>query len=218
MASDQDSAAASALDPVSRVAEVLFGLIMVLTFTGTLSVTTAGREDIREMLAGAIGCNLAWGVIDALLFLLGCYTLRSRNTFLLKKLQGIADPAAGRELIAGELPEVMGEIFEESHIEHLRQGLLKVDPSKFGRLLKAPDYWAAFLVFALVFLAVFPVAIPFLLMQDPKTALRISNIIAIALMVGCGYTLAHYTGGKSWGMATALIGISVVFLTIHLGG
>jgi hypothetical protein len=53
------------LEPGERISEVLFGLIMVLTFTGSLSVAEAGREDIRTMLVGALGCNLAWGIIDA---------------------------------------------------------------------------------------------------------------------------------------------------------
>ena len=54
----------SVLDPIERISEVLFGLIMVLTFTGSLSVAEAGREDVRVMLLGALGCNLAWGIID----------------------------------------------------------------------------------------------------------------------------------------------------------
>ncbi len=57
------------LDPVERVSEVLFGLIMVLTFTGSLSVAKAGRDDIRTMLIGALGCNIAWGIIDGVLYL-----------------------------------------------------------------------------------------------------------------------------------------------------
>jgi hypothetical protein len=48
------------LAPIDRVSEVLFGLIMVLTFTGSLSVAEAGRDDVRTMLIGALGCNLAW--------------------------------------------------------------------------------------------------------------------------------------------------------------
>src|SRR5204862_345440 len=60
------------LDPIDRVSEVLFGLIMVLTFTGALSVAEAGREDVRTMLIGALGCNLAWGIIDGVLYLMGC--------------------------------------------------------------------------------------------------------------------------------------------------
>jgi hypothetical protein len=52
------------LEPTDRVSEILFGLIMVLTFTGSLSVAEAGRDDVRTMLIGALGCNLAWGIID----------------------------------------------------------------------------------------------------------------------------------------------------------
>ena len=50
------------LDPVDRASEILFGLIMVLTFTVSLNVTEAGRSDVRAMLVGALGCNLAWGL------------------------------------------------------------------------------------------------------------------------------------------------------------
>src|SRR4030095_1819511 len=45
------------LDPVERISEVLFGLIMVLTFTGSLSVAEAGRDDVRTMLICALGCE-----------------------------------------------------------------------------------------------------------------------------------------------------------------
>ena len=56
------------VDPPQRVAEVLFGLIMVLTFTCSLSIAEAGRDDVRTMLIGALGCNLAWGIIDGVFY------------------------------------------------------------------------------------------------------------------------------------------------------
>ena len=59
------------LDPLARASEVLFELIMVLTFTLSLNATAAGREDVSAMLIGALGCNLAWGIIDAVMFLRG---------------------------------------------------------------------------------------------------------------------------------------------------
>ena len=62
------------LEPVDRISEVLFGLIMALTFTCALSVANAGEEEVREMLVGALGCNLAWGVVDAVMYLLACLT------------------------------------------------------------------------------------------------------------------------------------------------
>ena len=59
-----------ALDPIDRISEVLFGLFMVLTFTGTLSVLDSGREQVRDMLVAAVGCNLAWGFVDGVMFVL----------------------------------------------------------------------------------------------------------------------------------------------------
>ena len=66
------------LEPIDRVSEGLFGLIMVLTFTGSLSVAEAGRSEVRTMLIGALGCNLAWGIIDGVLYLMGCMAEKGR--------------------------------------------------------------------------------------------------------------------------------------------
>jgi Trk-type K+ transport system membrane component len=51
---------ARVLDPIERVSEVIFGLLMAMTFIGSLSVATAGREEVRTMMITALGCNLAW--------------------------------------------------------------------------------------------------------------------------------------------------------------
>ena len=67
------------LDPVERHSEVLFGLIMALTFTCTLSVAEAGREEVRSMLAAAIGCNIAWGLVDAVMYVLNAIVARARE-------------------------------------------------------------------------------------------------------------------------------------------
>ena len=58
------------LEPMDRISEILFGLIMALTFTLTLGVITADRIQVRTMLLAALGCNLAWGIIDASVFLM----------------------------------------------------------------------------------------------------------------------------------------------------
>ncbi|HET7240737.1 MAG TPA: hypothetical protein VFI77_06240, partial [Gemmatimonadales bacterium] len=89
----------SVLSPVDRVSEVLFGLIMALTFTGTLSVATAERSEVREMLIGALGCNIAWGLVDAVMFLLAALAERGRNIAILREVRKAADPARARELI-----------------------------------------------------------------------------------------------------------------------
>ncbi len=64
------------LDPVARASEILFGVIMALTFTGTLSAATAAREEVRTLLVAMIGCNLAWGLVDGVMFLMQSMTER----------------------------------------------------------------------------------------------------------------------------------------------
>src|SRR6187401_3008488 len=61
------------LDPASSLGEVLFGLIMTLTFTlgAGLIIEDEGRAGARELLIAVIGCNVAWGIIDGALFLVG---------------------------------------------------------------------------------------------------------------------------------------------------
>src|SRR5215510_246300 len=76
------------LDPMDRISEVLFALIMVLTYTGTLSVATADHAEVRTMLIGALGCNLAWGLVDAVMYLLGVLAER-----------GPARPAGSRGML-----------------------------------------------------------------------------------------------------------------------
>ena len=83
------------LDPVARMSEILFGLIMALTFTGTLDVATAGNEDVRVLLVGTIGCNLAWGLVDGVMFLISTLTERGRNLVTVREVRAAAEPGAG---------------------------------------------------------------------------------------------------------------------------
>src|SRR3954469_8784229 len=95
------------LEPIDRVSEVLFGLIMVLTFTGSLSVAESGREDVRAMLIGALGCNLAWGIIDGILYLMGCLSAQGRNIRSLRALRKAGSPEQAHRVIAEGLPPIV---------------------------------------------------------------------------------------------------------------
>src|SRR5262245_26298523 len=136
------------LQPYERVSEVLFGLIMVLTFTGSLSVAEAGREDVRVMLIGALGCNLAWGIIDGMLYLMSCISDQGRSLRSWRALQGAASPAVAHRVIAGELPPMVAAALTPSEYESVRQRLLSAsEPPARPRLGKAE--WLGALAVAL---------------------------------------------------------------------
>ena len=46
------------LEPVERISEFLFGLIMVLVLTCTFNVRGANRGSVRTMMMGALGCDV----------------------------------------------------------------------------------------------------------------------------------------------------------------
>jgi VIT1/CCC1 family predicted Fe2+/Mn2+ transporter len=193
---------------------------MVLTFTGSLSAAESGRNEVRTMLIGALGCNLAWGVIDAIFYLMNILGYRGHGAVALRRLHRTTDPAEARALIAEALPPVLAAALEPQDFERLRERLATV-PDPAARVpLHRDDLRGALGVFLLVFLSTFPVVIPFLVMGDATLALRVSNGIAIVLLFGGGYALARYSGFHPWrtGLAMVAIGLALVGLTIALGG
>jgi len=207
------------LSPVDRVSEVLFGLIMALTFTGSLSVATADRSEVRSMLIGALGCNIAWGLVDAVMFLLATVTERGRNVTILKEVRSAPDPARARELILEALPPVVASTMQPQDVDVLRTRLAGVPiPGRF--LLTAADVRMSVAVFLLVFLATLPVALPFAFLQEAHRALRLSNAIALVMLFAGGFYLGHHAGRRPWlsGLIMLAIGVVLVWATIALGG
>jgi hypothetical protein len=208
------------LDPTERIAEVLFGLIMVLTFTGSLSVAQAGRDDVRAMLIGALGCNIAWGLIDAVLYLMACLGAQGYNLSVYRAVRSSSDPDASRQLIADTLPPVVASVLEPAVLERVRQRLLDLPAAPSRARLRAADWRGAVAVFLLVFLSTLPVVVPFLLVVDATRALRISNAIAVAMLCAAGMAYGRHIGQSSWrvGLSMVLLGSVLVTITIALGG
>ncbi len=219
MPSDLIKSSKHVLDPIDRVSEVLFGLIMVLTFTGSLSVAEAARDDVRAMLIGALGCNLAWGIIDAVLYLMGCLAEKGRGVTTLQALRKAADPGEAQRLIAAALPPVVASILEPAELEAMYLKLQQLPEPPRARL-GGDDWLGAIGVFLLVFLSTFPVVIPFVLMDNAVLALRASNAIAIALLFLTGFAYGRMTGHRPWavGFSMVLLGVLLVALAIALGG
>lgn len=208
------------LDPVDRASEIVFGLLMALTFTGSISVVTAGREEVRTMMGEALGCNLAWGLTDAVMYLVGIATERSRGVKLLARLRETKDTAAAHELIAGALPSRLGATAGPDVLELLRQGLLAAPEAPAPRLLGRDDFLGAFGVFLMVVLATFPVVVPFAVFDTTALALRVSNAVALVTLFAAGWTLGRYAGARPWlgGFVMAGLGTVLVGLIVALGG
>jgi VIT1/CCC1 family predicted Fe2+/Mn2+ transporter len=208
------------LDPIARTSEVVFGLIMALTFTGTLNAAEAGRADIRALLLGAIGCNIAWGLVDAVMYLVTSLTERGHDHVTVRAVREAGDPSVAHGVIAGAVSPVMARILTGADIEHVRQRILAL-PAAPGRPALTRDDWLGALgVFVLVVLSTFPLVIPFLVIDEPRVAVRTSHATALVMLFVCGVALARFGGYRPWvtGLSMVVLGAVLVAIAIALGG
>lgn len=208
------------LDPYSRISETLFGLIMVLTITGAVSAAEAGRLEIRTMLLSALGCNLAWAIIDAIMYLMNCLADRSRALVTLKAVRRAATSQQAQVLIASALPPLVASVLQPAEFEQIQQRLnqLPEPPTKAG--LNHRDYVGAAGVFLLVFLSTFPVVLPFIFIRNVFWALQCSRLVAILMLFLLGWAFGRCTDRHPWTMALlmVIIGMVLVALAMALGG
>jgi hypothetical protein len=212
------SASAAVLDPVDRSSEVLFGLIMALTFTATFEVATSGRADVRAMLIGALGCNVAWGFVDGVMFVVTRSIERHRFHSRIRAIQEAA-PAEAARLLASEIPDGWDRLLDPADHERLteraRKLVLSAPPG-----LSREDFRGGASVFLLVFLSTLPVALPFLLFENLFVAARVSNATGIAMLFWIGTRLGRHAGRRPWLVGLTMVGIGLLLsaAAIRLGG
>jgi hypothetical protein len=212
------------VDPVTSLGEILFGLIMTLTFTlgAGIIIEEEGREGARQLLIAVIGCNIAWGIIDGALYLVGELFDRGRLRRLGRHIRSASTPDAAAALVAGELDDLLVDVTSPGDRESLYRRIADNVRSKPGapNPVTGDDLRGAFMSFLLVVITSLPAAIPFMFMDDARLALRVSNAILLGLLFVTGYYWARYTLSKPWlvGFAFLAGGIVLVLAAIALGG
>jgi VIT1/CCC1 family predicted Fe2+/Mn2+ transporter len=207
------------LDPVERVSEMCFGLFMALTFVGAVSVL-GGGDSPHTMFAAALGCNLAWGLVDAVMYLVRTLTERGRHLSLAQTVRDHPDPAEGIKAMREVLPPSVGPMLEDRELELIRERYAKAanlpDRPRLGR----SDFIASVGIFLIVVATTFPVALPFVVMADGKVALLISRVLTAAMLFGGGFALGRYAGRNGWrtGFGMLALGVGLTVAIIALGG
>jgi VIT family len=212
------------LDPETSLAEILFGLIMTLTFTlgAGLIIEDEGREGARQLLIAVIGCNIAWGIIDGALYLVAQLFDRGRLRRLGRAIRQAPSKSAATDLVATELDPLLSDVLGPAESQALYGRIADNLIAKPARrtTITTEDWLGALMSFLLVVVSSIPAAIPFLLIDDARLALRVSNAVLVALLFFSGYWWARYTLSRPWIVGTAflLCGILLVLAAIALGG
>jgi len=209
------------LEPIERISEVLFGLIMVLTYTGTFRATSdTDSSAVRRMLLSALGCNLVWGIIDAIMYLMGCLAEKGRQLAIARAVRGAKDSDTAYRLITGAFPPMLAPLIKPEELEAMRKVLCEEAVLPARPRLHRRDWLGAAAVCLLVFLSTFPVVLPFLFVHNALAALRLSNAVALVLLFITGYAFALCTGFRTWvmGIVMVVVGVVLAGLAMVLGG
>lgn len=208
------------LSPLDRASELIFGLFMALTFVGVISVANAGRDALRTVLFAALGCNLAWGLVDAVMYLVRTITERGRLLTLVRSVRAARDVGSARALVASSLAPAMAKLVSDAETEAIRMRLVALSDVPDRPRLNRGDLLAALGIFLIVVGSTFPVALPFVLIDHARTALAVSRAIALAMLFVCGLVLGRYAGYGSWktGAMMAGLGAGVIAAVVALGG
>jgi hypothetical protein len=208
------------LDPMERISEVMFGLIMALTFTCTLGVATADSIKVQSMLFGALGCNLAWGIIDGSVYLLARINSEGRKLSMLRALRNASDTERAAQIVSNALPPLLAAVIPATQIEAIRLELRhRAEPLQRPTLSRR-DLLGALGICLLSFVSTFPIVIPFIFIGDARLALRVSNAVAIVMLFFCGYLFGTRSGLPPWatGLSMVAIGGALVGVAIAFGG
>ena len=181
-----------------------------------------GREGARAMLIAILGCNLAWGIIDGVFYVLGQVFERGGCGVSDRRLRGAVSDAEAHRMVAGELDEQLEPFTDESVRERLYRSIVErvkaVPPAP--NPVRREDLMGGLAAGWLVFACSFPAVLPFLVLDEPHLALRVSNAILLALLFYVGWRMARHTLAKPWiaGATFLVFGLVLVLVAIALGG
>jgi VIT1/CCC1 family predicted Fe2+/Mn2+ transporter len=208
------------LDITDKISEITTGLLMVISITGTISVSTAGNNDVRDLLWAAIGCNTAWGLIDAISSLVNALIERARDISQGSKIKEAASQDASREIVRDNISPLISELMNDDEIDRLGKKMKQLPAANVKNTLTLKDFLIAGQIFLLLFLSTFPVVLPFIFFKDVHVAMRVSNGIAILFLFAAGYALGKYSGLRPFltGLSFTAIGVFLSAIIIILGG
>lgn len=209
------------LDPADRLGEILFGLIMAL---GIIGAVRLGVEDLsnRSMFIAILGCNLAWAVVDGVMYVLVAVFEQGRRYRIARRIQAGGSDEQAIGLIHKELGDQLERLCSPEALQLFYGDVLKTvrAAGPLRASVHRTDVLGGIAAAFVIMLATAPILVPYLVIRTPLVAVRVSEGIAVTLLFFLGAWWGRVVGANSFGtgLILTLIGGALVAVTIFLGG
>lgn len=206
------------IDDISRLSEVMFGVIMVLTFTCAMNISD--QQEVNATLWAALGCNTAWGIVDGLFFLMNTLYERGDKIQILRKIQMADTAPQAVEAFRDNMPSLITDVMSDAQVGEICTQLQRLPLAPERAFFTTQDFLNMVVVFLLVFFSTFPIVLPFVFIDNATLALRTSNGVGLIIMFIAGFKIAKRSGYQPMlmGILFALLGAAIVSFTMALGG
>lgn len=204
-----------------RLCEIFYGITMVTVVSGMVNVEASGYENIGlVLLFVSLGVNITWGIIDGATSVYGGLVDMAEEDRLVNSLRTHKGNQINRKITADILGGTIVRRLDEDDQSKVIDMLEAGTPEKIGVYGASMDDFKMFLaIFLMDFTTVFPVIIPFYVIEDHQSALFWSHFIAILLFVIIGMVWARYLNKNMLkaGLALGIIAMGTIAVTYYFG-
>jgi len=205
-------------------AEVMYGVIIAMTFTSVLRGYPVVLEFIlNKVILAALFCCIAWGIADGLFYLWERNYIIRRENKVIEFSKSPHQNESAISLIEEQLDDtILRNLPKENRLQlydKLTQYLSNVNKRE-----KLSSHEAITIVvgtFIMSSAAGLIVVSPFFVINNVQKALILSNVFGIFLLFGVGYFRAvdrNFFSKMTLGFSSSLIGIIIAGVTVVLGG
>ena len=153
---------------------------------------------------------------------MNCMTLRSGQARLVRAVQKAPDRAAALEVIRLLVEPGFQYLTKPKDKQTVYEAILdEVAHAKPAQTkVVREDLHGAVACFLLVVLSCLPAAAPFVIFSNPMLALRVSNVLLLAMLFWVGQKWAYYIHANRLlvGLAMVAVGLALVGVAVVLGG
>jgi VIT1/CCC1 family predicted Fe2+/Mn2+ transporter len=174
------------------------------------------------MLIGVSGCNLAWGIVDGVMYIFAAIFERGLRVRLIRDIQNSPTEDAALEHVAREFDKRLESL--TTHEERLRiyRNVIELArrTSTTDASIQYHDVCGGLAVTLMIIVATAPVVLPFAVLSNGVIAIRLASGIALVLLFLLGCWWGHMVGVSAIriGLGLSVLGVLLVLITIALGG
>lgn len=217
------------LDPLDAIVQLIYGVLIIMTFTlavGASGLLAEGGStpafEPQALMVAAFGCAVAWGIIDAVVYLMSCVAERNHAAKVLRDVRSAPDEDAAIEVVADAMEDQLIPITDEEDRELIYAEVVSSlqETESEPTWITLADVQGALSIFVVALVATLPIVIPFFFVRNDYWDMRVSNLLSVLTLFLAGYWWGQQTGTKPvrTGLIVAALGLAVVVVAIPLGG